>query len=75
MKATNPQVQKTWNLTKENQKGVRELQESIQKDRKVMKKRSAKIDQKIRETHEGLKKARELFETQWGLLVANKSLT
>ena len=80
MKETNPVVKEIWTLIKENQKGIKELREVNQKGIKELresqketsqqiKRLSIETNQQIKENNEGLKKARQLFETQWGKLM------
>ena len=76
MKETNPVVQEIWSLIKENQKGIKELREANQKGIKELRESQKQTSQQIKElsietkkTDEGLKKARQLFETQWGKLM------
>ena len=68
MSAT-PQVKEIWDILKETQKNIKNLSVETDKLRDSQKKLSAETNKQIKETNEGLKKAKGLFETQWGKLM------
>ena len=67
--STTPEVKEIWDLIKETQKNIKNLSVETDKLRDNQKKLSAETNKQIKETNEGLKKARALFETQWGKLM------
>ena len=83
MKTVNPEVREIWSLIKETQKNIKENQKSIKetqqnikelsttrKENEVwIKKFSMETAEQIKETNRGLRKAQQLFETQWGRLI------
>ena len=65
-----------WSILKEVSKNQKETSRKIAETNQQMKELSAEASQKIKElsvevkeTNQGLKKAKELFETQWGRLM------
>ena len=69
MKATSPEVKEIWGLIKETQKGIKELRDSQKETDQQIQRFSAETSQQIKELSLETKKARELFETQWGRLM------
>ena len=68
MSAT-PQTKEIWDILKETQKNIKNLSVETDKLRDSQKRLSAETNKQIKETNEGLKKAKGLFETQWGKLM------
>ena len=69
MRTAHPEVQEIWKLIKETQKSISKLSAENRETRENISKLSAETNQQIKETNIGLKKARDLFETQWGRLI------
>ena len=65
MKSTTTAVQEIWNLIKETNQQIKKLSSETDKLRASQK----DTDQQVKEASRGLKKAKELFETQWGRLM------
>ena len=63
--SVSPQVQEIWNLIKETQKSIQQNKESIKEMKESIKELSTETNRQIAETNKGLRKSRELFETQW----------